>query len=317
MGIHIYYLSGSGSPQHVVEVRDKVLPFEMQATAKDIVFSLHSAKTALASTALAKGEKDTIEDCLKDAETGVARLLTQQEEEKKMLTRQLQNNPLAAATAATMHGALSFSNGRVSLTPLPKGTADNFKTALDILDRVPMAAAVGHQGRFRAYAELFALQATFQLTEPALWIVIVKAPGHVRELLAVAPTHSDVHSWFKMLSGHLDNTPVDRFNIFSASRGTDSLMVALKKMEEEHHLTLLAGIWPTAMIKDFILSDRFLAKDYIEANSELIKALKASPKELLADLALEAERFFRLERRVLFTPSIPQRQWQQSTNDSQ
>jgi len=60
-----------------------------------------------------------------------------------------------------------------------------------------------------------------------------------------------------------------------------------------HKLTLLTKCWPDAMIKDFLLSDNFLRWDYKDTNHFLLAALNKSTATSPADLALEAERFFR------------------------
>ncbi len=265
---------------------------------KDVFFSLNNATTAIKSSAMATADQKTVDAFLQDAQTGVTALFQVLEEEKKMLRQQLQHPP-----PVVKHGALTFGNSLVSLTPLPIGTETGFKIALDILDRIPTPVAMDHLARFSAYVDVFALQNSFKLTADGLWIVILKAPAHVRDMLAVAPTHNSLAEWFATLSSHLDGTPVDKYNIFQAHRSTDPLATALRKVAATHRLTLLAAIWPAATIKDFVLSDQFLSKDYAEANSDLVKALRASPKESLVDLALEAERFFRLETREVLSVS--------------
>ncbi len=282
------------------------LPVDTTKVKDEVLLSLRAASDFLAASSLATANKGTATDFIKSAEAGVVKLAEALEEERKFFSEKLEatrNGPI------TTHGALLFKDGLVSIVKLPAGTqenAGNLKHVNAVLERVPKPPTVDHEARLRAYCELFAVQATFLLPDDALWMAIKAAPPHLGDLLAVRSTQSSLASWFNTLSAHLRDSPVDRYKIFKTTRGDDSLPVALTKLVEQHKLTILANIWSEAEIKAFILSPEYLSQDYIDNNKDLVKALKESNLMAVQDLALEAERIFRVSyREVLPVRAAP------------
>jgi hypothetical protein len=191
-----------------------------------IFFSLRSGQTALSSSSASTADKTTISDFIASAERDLTLLQTAVEDEKKAFASAAATQATAPTATVTM-GALTFKDGCVSINTLPTGSNTDFRMAGDVLERIKLAPSIDLLTRLGAYAELYALQATFKLSDEALWMLLYKAPAHVRDQLAISSSHMSKAEWLASFTRHLDATPVDKFGIFSESRGTDPLQAAL------------------------------------------------------------------------------------------
>ena len=155
--------------------------------------------------------------------------------------------------------------------------------------------SVDYIGRLKAYTDLFNLQAAAKLSDEALWLLLYKAPKEVHNILAISDEDANLDSWWTRFERLLKDTAVDKYSLYTAKRGHDQgIISALNNFSTVHRLTLLTRCWPANTIKDFLLSANFLGQDYKDQNHVLMTRLTATMATTAADLALEAERSFRL-----------------------
>ncbi len=121
--------------------------------------------------------------------------------------------------------------------------------------------------------------------------------------MGLADEDTSVAAWYARLNRLLKDTMVDKYSLFGATRGSTGLVEALNHFATVHRLSLLAKCWPAKTTKDFLLSDNFLGRNYKDANHVLLGRLKESTALSAADLALEAERSFRIGPAEIVTVS--------------
>lgn len=164
----------------------------------------------------------------------------------------------------------------------------------DFKERITTSSNIDYVTRFKAYSDLFNLQSAFKLEDESLWLALYKSAPEVRTTLAISDDDTTLSGWFGRFQRLLQDTPVDKYALFGMTRGHLGIIDALNKFATVHRLPLLAKCGPAATIKDFLLSDNYLSRYYKDANYVLLERLTKLPATTAVDLALEAERSFRL-----------------------
>ena len=245
-------------------------------------------------------ELDQLRQDLLDAKTR----LRQTEDDKKKAegeltaarARLLSMQPGPAASTGT-HGALAFAHDKISLNALPKGNNKEMRGLPDLKDRITVSTLtnIDYVARIKAYCELWTMQSALQLDDNSLWLMLYKASKDVRHILALSDEDTCLMDWFGRFERLLQDTPVDKFGLFNAARkDKQGIITALSDFGTTYRLTLLTKCWSTATIKGFLLSDNFLGRAYKDQNHLLLDKLTASQATTPADLAVDAERYFRL-----------------------
>jgi hypothetical protein len=275
----------------------------------NVIFSLDVSKTAVSTSGLGAAAQATILDPLDDARriimvmdtelvmaakknTQFAADLTQCDGELTSAKAEIQRLQAKLAPSSGSHGALLFKDGKISLNALPKGASTETRGLPDLKERISAPLTFDYIARITAYIELFNLQSAASLTDATLWLLLYKAPKDVRTILAVSEEDTSLATWWARFERLLEEMPVDKFGLFSVTR-KESIITSLNNFSSVHRLTLLTRCWSDEAIKEFLVSENFLGREYRDANHVLVGRLIKSNAKTAPDLALVAERSFR------------------------